>query len=498
MLTLAQPQNHAQAQVSSSFVRPYPATLGPEPRWPPIPHLRAPAPGAGHEFGRTPVYRPAAGAIRTQPAPIHVEAADGRDAAPGPGQITPLLEPQVQRCTGGGACAGCRTEQAGEDEARLQTKRAPAGDAGDLSVPPIVHDVLRAPGQPLDPAARAFMERRFGHDFGQVRVHADARAGDSARAVQALAYTAGRHLVFGAGQYAPATESGRHLLAHELTHSIQQGLAPDPRPRLIGEPGGALERQADATADGVMGNSARPGMGNTRAPAPSAQTPALQRAPDQEPIPPLDIHTEEETTMRSSSTAHETVPPECHTGCAQRWGQDTTCSKWGFMQGVHERGEGKNWKAYNCCNSWPWAVEDYARNQLGINGAASCHAPHQRQIATVSWGDQEVQVLCSDTIPGNKFGESKVSSKFCAGKIDREVIEMSPKAMQDLSGQTLNALGVRVCYSGTQQDLCLHNGPGPAARTGRDAFPECGDCLTAGCPVPEGTPKLKDTGWPRA
>jgi hypothetical protein len=135
---------------------------------------------------------------------------------------------------------------------------------------------------------------------------------------------------------------------------------------------------------------------------------------------------------------------------------------------------------------------------LGLNGAASCHAPHQRQIATVSWGDQEVDVLCSDTIPGDKFGESKVTSKFCAGKIDKEVIEMSPRAMQDLSGQTLNALGVRVCYSGTQQDLCLHNGPGPAARTGRDAFPECADCLTAGCPVPEGTPKLKDTGWPRA
>jgi hypothetical protein len=413
--------------------------------------------------------------------------------------LTPLPEPQVQRtCACGGACAGCRATQADHDEERLHTKRDPAGGPGESTVPPVVHEVLRAPGHPLYPAARSFMERRFGHDFGQVRVHADAQAGDSARAVQALAYTAGRHVVFGAGRYAPATAAGRRLLAHELAHAIQQGFAPDPLPRRIGEPGGALERQADATADGVMSDHARPGLGQGDRPEAGAPPATLQRAPDQEPVPPLDLHSEEETTMRSSSTAHETVPPECHSGCAQRWGQDTTCSKWGFVQGVHERGEGKNWKAYNCCNSWPWALEDYARNSLGLNGAASCHAPHQRQIATVSWGDKDVQVLCSDTIPGDKFGEREVKSKFCTGKIDKEVIELSPKAMQDLSDQTLNALGVRVCYSGTQQDLCLHNGPGPARRTGRDAFPECEDCLTAGCPVPEGTPKLKDTGWPRA
>ena len=69
--------------------------------------------------------------------------------------------------------------------------------------PSIIHDVLRAPGQPLDATTRAFMEPRFGHDFSRVRVHSDAKAAESARAVNALAYTVGQDVVFGVGQYAP-------------------------------------------------------------------------------------------------------------------------------------------------------------------------------------------------------------------------------------------------------------------------------------------------------
>ena len=85
-----------------------------------------------------------------------------------------------------------------------------------------VDDVLRAPGQPLDAATRAFMETRFGHDFSQVRVHADAGAAEAARSAHALAYTVGRQVVFGAGRYAPATAAGRRLLGHELAHVVQQ------------------------------------------------------------------------------------------------------------------------------------------------------------------------------------------------------------------------------------------------------------------------------------
>jgi len=79
-----------------------------------------------------------------------------------------------------------------------------------------------SPGQALDPATRVFMEARFGQDFGSVLVHTDNRAADSARSINAVAYTVGSDVVFGAGQYAPATAAGRKLLAHELAHTIQQ------------------------------------------------------------------------------------------------------------------------------------------------------------------------------------------------------------------------------------------------------------------------------------
>jgi hypothetical protein len=102
-------------------------------------------------------------------------------------------------------------------------QRQLGSDAGaPAEMPPIVHEVVRSPGHPLDPETREFMESRFGHDFGQVQVHMDAQAVESAKAVNARAYTVGQNVVFGAGQYARKTSSGRRLLAHELTHVIQQ------------------------------------------------------------------------------------------------------------------------------------------------------------------------------------------------------------------------------------------------------------------------------------
>ena len=85
-----------------------------------------------------------------------------------------------------------------------------------------MHDVLRSPGQLLDSATRTRMEARFGHDFSQVRVHADAQASDSAQAVNARAYTVGRHIAFASGEYAPGSIEGQQLLTHELTHVVQQ------------------------------------------------------------------------------------------------------------------------------------------------------------------------------------------------------------------------------------------------------------------------------------
>lgn len=94
-----------------------------------------------------------------------------------------------------------------------------------FEVPPIVHDVLRSPGQLLDAGTRAFMESRFGHDFSGVRVHTDAKAAESARSVNALAYTVGRDIVFQPEYYSPGSTEGKRLLAHELTHVLQQNQA---------------------------------------------------------------------------------------------------------------------------------------------------------------------------------------------------------------------------------------------------------------------------------
>jgi hypothetical protein len=125
------------------------------------------------------------------------------------------------------------------------------------NAPPIVHEVLSEHGQSLDSSTRGFMESRFNHDFSAVRIHTDARAAESAGAVGALAYTLGERVVFGDGRYAPATESGRRLLAHELSHVLQQRAAGAASAAIGGlgiePPESAAEREAEAMADRVLG-----------------------------------------------------------------------------------------------------------------------------------------------------------------------------------------------------------------------------------------------------
>ena len=105
----------------------------------------------------------------------------------------------------------------------LVQRRVNGSSGGGIgNAPPIVHDVLSLPGQPLDAATRAFFEPRFGHDFENVRVHVDARAAESAQVVKASAYTTGSDIVFGTGQYMPKATEGNRLLAHELAHVVQQ------------------------------------------------------------------------------------------------------------------------------------------------------------------------------------------------------------------------------------------------------------------------------------
>jgi hypothetical protein len=92
----------------------------------------------------------------------------------------------------------------------------------------LVHEALNGPGEPLDRQSRAYFEPRFGVDFSRVRIHADARAAQSAQAVNAQAYTIGNDLVFGAGRFAPTSLAGRRLIAHELAHVAQQSGAMRP------------------------------------------------------------------------------------------------------------------------------------------------------------------------------------------------------------------------------------------------------------------------------
>lgn len=102
-------------------------------------------------------------------------------------------------------------------------QRKATGDAEGQTAPPIVDEVLRSPGRPLDSDTQAFMEPRFRHDFSRVRVHTGTAAEQSARDVNANAYTVGHDIVFAAGRFATANSEGPRLLAHELTHVVQQG-----------------------------------------------------------------------------------------------------------------------------------------------------------------------------------------------------------------------------------------------------------------------------------
>ena len=123
----------------------------------------------------------------------------------------------------------------------------------DSPAPPLVHEVLRSSGQPLDPETRAFFEPRYGHDFSRVRVHTDRQAAESVQAVGAAAYTVGSGIAFADGRYRPQTSAGRALLAHELAHVAQQRVAADAGPGLqIGRPSDAAERGADEAAEQAL------------------------------------------------------------------------------------------------------------------------------------------------------------------------------------------------------------------------------------------------------
>jgi hypothetical protein len=130
-------------------------------------------------------------------------------------------------------------------------------------VPPIVHAVLRSPGQPLDAATSAFFEPRFRHDFSRVRVHTDGVAQASTRAVNAIAYTVGRQIVFGRGHHSVTNIEGQALLAHELAHVVQQEKAAPVGSEDL-EQNTTFEGDANRVAESVMSGERSPLMVNAR------------------------------------------------------------------------------------------------------------------------------------------------------------------------------------------------------------------------------------------
>lgn len=194
--------------------------------------------GPQFSFGRVSVFSQAP--ARLQPKLAVNEPGDSyeKEADLVAAHVMRMPAPALQKkCACG---AGAQRQNDLGDDAHLQTKQRGLNSSVPFNqVPGIVRETLQSPGQPLDAGTRNFMESRFGYNFDHVRVHTGSGAEKSARAVNALAYTVGRDVVFGKGQYAPASADGQQLLAHELTHVMQQE-------------GGTLQQKGNSAPAGIQ------------------------------------------------------------------------------------------------------------------------------------------------------------------------------------------------------------------------------------------------------
>ena len=154
----------------------------------------------------------------------------------------------IQRCGGISCPPGTCNHTDDPADATVQRSVDASAAVGGSGVPASVLRVLDSVGTPLDAPTRASMEARLGHDFGHVRVHTDAEAARSAKSIRAQAYTFGSHVVMGEGRFQPHTPVGVRLLAHELTHVVQQAGASAPA-RSVSDPDDPSEREAERTAD---------------------------------------------------------------------------------------------------------------------------------------------------------------------------------------------------------------------------------------------------------
>jgi Domain of unknown function (DUF4157) len=195
----------------------------------------------------------------------------------GPAKVkTPAPKPDDQRGdardTGGATASGI-----GDAAAALLRLQRSVGNAGvvqmlgedETAATSPIHEIVgKGGGAPLEAGTRSAMERRFGQDFGDVKVHTDERASASAASVGANAYTVGNEIVFRAGHYDTSSPTGQRTIAHELTHVVQQRSGPvdgseAPGGIRLSDPGDRFERAADQTASTVVDATAQTSLAET-------------------------------------------------------------------------------------------------------------------------------------------------------------------------------------------------------------------------------------------
>jgi hypothetical protein len=215
MRTVAQRQHQPRERGPSDVTRFNPSARAPQQNaGSMLPVRRELAPPAGprlaHDFGRISLYPPVAGDDYEHQADLISE------------RVMRMPEPQQRTCAGGSGYAESEMKPPRRQQGGVETEPTYSSDVGNLTAPPVVHRVLRSPGQPLEAATRKFMEPRFGHDFRRIRIHTDLEAAKAAAALEAEAFTVGHHIAFARERFRPSTAHGKRLVAHELTHAVQQ------------------------------------------------------------------------------------------------------------------------------------------------------------------------------------------------------------------------------------------------------------------------------------
>ena len=212
----------------------------------------------------------------------------------------------LQRSGGNEAAVQLLSAQRAADPEREEGEGPAAGRS------PVLDVVGRGGGQPLEGSVRSSMERAIGADLSDVRVHTDASAAASARAVQAHAYTVGHEVVFGAGRYQPETPEGQRMLAHELTHVVQQRSGPVDGTATgdgvaVSDPSDRFERAAEANADRIM---AQGGIGGADAAAAAGAGGAVAQREASSEKPEEESPEEQEEPVQGMWVQREEAPEE--------------------------------------------------------------------------------------------------------------------------------------------------------------------------------------------